>query len=315
MDQRARDWPLDAFDAITDAQSAKHRWADWLEQFEMVIESKEISTQREKFLLLMTRGGQQLHLIYKNQPQHADEVKELGFVRTVLPEYDNAIIRLNAYFNSKVNTRMEIEKFRDITQAVDEDFTKFVLRLRAQANRCEFGLRTEDEIMYQATRGASDEKVREKRIDVKLSLDQLMQFAIGREILTEQKREEKKVVNAWGPPKDEVAAVSEKWRRQAGRSGRIGRRDNYRSAGRGNRGGARRECSNCGSWYHSAGDFNCRAKNAECNNCKIVGHFEVKCRKPKMKQDKATVNNVDASWTEDIPTAESMMKASKVSMA
>lgn len=81
---------------------------------------------------------------------------------------------------------MELDRFRALKQMKGEDFSQFLLRLRAQANRCDFGVRTEDEILHQATHGASDVKVRDKRIDATITLDKIIQYAIGREMLNEQ---------------------------------------------------------------------------------------------------------------------------------
>lgn len=308
---RAKDWPLDPFDAVSDAQAAKHKWADWLEQFEMVCETKAITSQREKFLLLMTRGGSQLHQIHKNQPVHEEEVTELGFIRQVIPEYENAVVRLNAYFNSKVNTRMEMEKFRDMVQKTDEDFTNFTLRLRAQANRCEFGVRTEDEILYQATRGAKDEKVRDKRIDVKMTLDQLVQYAIGREILAEQKRESKSVTTEWTAPQAEVGLVSHRWKSSGRRQDtREGRRENAYAAA----GSSKNPCGNCGSRFHETGHRLCKARRDKCKNCNRIGHWGRMCRAGK-SDSKASLNNVDQQWQDLTPKAEDVPNGEKVSGA
>lgn len=296
--QNDKDWPLEPFDTTADAHTLKHSWNEWLETFEMVLETKKVYEQRERFLLLMTRGGKDLRLIHKNQSASEEEVVELKPPRVVIPEYDNAVLRLNKYFGSKINTRMELERFRTMKQGKSEDFTKFVLKLRAQANRCGFGQRTEEEIMHQATSGAADEKVRDKRINVEMTLDQLTQYAVGREILQEQRSE-----TAGGElGKDQIQAVSQsrpKKRKQEDRSMAQGKK----------RGRDRRdECGNCGSWRHKTGDKDCRAKTMKCFNCNLTGHLAAKCSK-KQKQQNIRQVATDEEWEDETPKGRVEVKA------
>lgn len=279
-----------------------------MEAFEFVLESKQVGDQREKFVTLMTRGGPEIRKIYKNQAPVEEEVLELKPPRLVIPEYDNAIARLTKYFGSKVNTRMETERFRAMKQEKGEDFSKFLLRLRGQAKRCNFETRTEDEILHQATAGANMEKVREKRIEAAMTLDLLTQFAIGREMLAEQKKKEDDAKKGDGGDwlkSESVLAVREggyhKRGRDEDRSGGQGwdqpfkKQQFGRYAGggqdqggggsqgsgyRGQNGGGRSnvDCWDCGAIGHRGGDRTCRAIYATCRKCGKRGHFAVKCR-------------------------------------
>lgn len=262
----------------------------------MVLESKRIEGQREKFVLLMTRGSKDIREIYKNQTPCEDEVTQLKPPLLVIPDYDNAIARLDKYFSSKINARMELERFRSLKQDKDEDFAKFVLRLRAQAKRCNFGTRTEEEILHQATREALDEKVRDKRIDINITLEQLIQFAIGREILKEHKSKSAPI--AWeGKTGETVMMVSGQKTQLTGRF-ETGRRDgNFkRPFRRGNN-----ECDNCSSWRHKTGDVECKAAKMKCFNCGKLGHMAVKCRSAKKVRTNTDVQNINDGWEDETP--------------
>lgn len=289
-----KDWPLEPFNTEADAHTLKHSWEEWRETFELVLESKHISNQREMFVLLLTRGGKDIREIHKNQAPCEDEEIELKLPRLELPVYDNAIARLNKYFGGKINIRMELERFRGMKQEKDEDFAKFLLRLRAQAKHCAFNVRSEEEILHQATRGALDEKVRDKRIDVAITLDQLAQYAIGREILNEQK----KTASAFDL-KTETAVMA------VARGGKTRPVNQFRYDSRKRSAVYERktECGNCGSWRHQTGTPNCPAKKMKCFNCGKLGHVAAKCRQQK-KSREMEVRNVTNDWADETPKRE-----------
>lgn len=292
----------------------KHAWEEWLDAFELVLESKDVTGQREKFVLLMTRGGKALRQIHKNQTPSEDEVTELRPPRLIIPEYDNAVLRLQKYFGSKINLRMELDRFRSMKQTKSEDFCQFLLRLRAQANRCEFGKRTEDEILLQVTQGASDIKVRNKRIDATITLDKISQYAVGREILSKDEKEDKAegdwqngshvmAIKQRTPPKrferedqrPREAIKDRGFRSARNREGRYERNnDKWKQE-------KRNECEACGSWNHRSGDRDCRASNLKCFECQRTGHLAMKC--PNRSNRKRSINMVaeDEDWKESLP--------------
>lgn len=309
-DREGRDWPLEPFETKADALTLKHSWEEWLDAFELVLEEKKVESQREKFVLLMTRGGAGIRAIHKNQAVCEDEVLEAAPPRAVIPEYNNAVARLNKYFGNKISTRMEVERFRELKQSKTEDFAQYLLRLRAQANRCNFETRTEDEILQQVTRGAIDEKVRDKRIDGSMTLDLLTQFATGREILMEQKKKEDGTAD--GGFAQPVMMISGGSRRHDGKGGRGSRFDkgrHDRNEGKNDRGGPRSgpyrqvECENCGSWSHSAGSAGCRASKSKCHSCGKIGHYQAKCRAGRKINRVEAVEEYDG-WADETPKKE-----------
>lgn len=310
----ARDWPLEQFDASADAHTLKHSWQEWLEAFELVMEMKGVFTQRERFVLLLMRGGKAVRQIFNNLMPCEEEVTVLTPPRLIIPEYDNAVVRLNKYFQSKINTRMELERFRDMKQGKFEDFARYLLRLRAQANRCEFKSRTEEEILYQATRGAVDAKVGNKRIDVNMTLDQLTQYAIGLEILNEQKKLDEismsqQVTSANHNNVDDNSVLSvQKYNRPLPvKRNRSIEENPHRT----DRRFKPNECDGCGSWHHRSGDRSCRALKMSCFKCGRSGHMAVKCSR---NLEKRSVNRVVSGddWEDQTPKPRELENINKV---
>lgn len=260
-----KEWPLEPFSDLLDAQAQRQEWTEWKRAFELLAESKGIVKQRELFVNLLSRGGRVLQRIYYNKKPVDGEVLEIRFPRVEIPEYENAVLRLDDYFEGKGNPRIELEVFRSIRQKEDENFNKFLVRLRLQGSRCAFNTREDEEILHQITIGAKSEKVRDKGLEGSLSLDSLVQYAIAREIVESQKqsiKEEKKV-----EPMD-VAFIQ--------------RKRNFMNKG------TLRSCFRCGSYNHNNQDMKCPAKNETCHKCNNKGHFARKCRsKPRHFEGKA----------------------------
>lgn len=292
------DWPLAPFDDKVNAQTLKREWEEWKRAFELVAEAKNIMTQRQKFVTLLARGGRALQNIYYNKAPVPGEVVELKFPMLVLPEFDNAIARLDDYFVGKTNPRIELEVFRSIKQESGENFNKFLIRLKGQAKHCGFEQREEDELLHQITMGAASEKVKDKGLEGVMTLDQLTQYAIMREMLENQKTSSKKF---YENDVKEVALIREKPRRfeaqhrQATRYRKQNQLPTFSTP-------YNKQCFRCGSKTHFARNPSCPAINAECHLCKKKGHFAKECRTKSVKLEKkpeTTVNEIEDYWMED----------------
>ncbi|XP_055585263.1 uncharacterized protein K02A2.6-like [Uranotaenia lowii] len=149
--------------------------------------------------MLLTYGGRGLQRTYYNAGPAQDEIHpeptRIPYRPEEEPEYDNAIKRLNKFFIGKHNDRVELEIFRSMRQSNEEAFNLFILRLREQAVRCDFGERIEKEIMQQVTMGARDERVRDKGMENIMTLDEITNYAVNREMLCKQKERAKAVAD------------------------------------------------------------------------------------------------------------------------
>lgn len=339
-DEGGQRWPLASFNATVDAQDLRREWEEWHRSFELIVEMKNIQSQHEKLVMLLAYGGRGLQRIfYSLKPTPEEIVPEpvkVPLMPPELPEYDNAIKRLQKFFVGKRNDRVELEVFRSLRQTGDESFNRFILRLRTQAARCEFGEREEKEILHQVTMGARDERVRDKGLEDVMDLDDLTSYAINREILTQQREKAKSFRQ-----EETVASVKPKGPRQ----GAAGNRNpngsgfskvqegTYRPMNRegvpngskfgGQAAGSRTgvECHRCGSWKHD-GDFpRCPALGTQCHRCRTIGHFARKCDNVRAEQRKTArkrpwqetnaLADTDG-WNEEMPRRPKPEDVSKV---
>lgn len=269
-----KQWPLETFNDSVDGSDLRREWEEWFRAFELVLETKKVRSQHDKLVLLLSRGGRGLQRIYYNLRPVAGEIQPgpvvVPYAPEEIPEYDNAVKRLNGFFVGKCNERVELEEFRSLKQRSGESFKQFVLRLRSQAARCEFYDREEREILHQVTMGASDERVRDKGLENVMNLDELSNYALNRELMLKQK--------AKSHPFGSEPSTSLAYVKQETSAGR--RLEPYR----GKEQRIRNECGRCGSWNHRSESYECIARSARCNKCGKIGHFERKCKSGRQTQ-------------------------------
>lgn len=320
---------LAPFNATVDAQDLRREWEEWHRSFELIIEMRNIQSQHEKLVMMLAYGGRGLQRIFYNLKPVPEEVTaepvKVPWIAPELPEYDNAIKRLEKFFVGKRNDRVELEVFRSLKQAGDESFNQFVLRLRTQAARCEFGEREEKEILHQITMGARDERVRDKGLENVMELDDLTSYAINREILMQQKEKTRPFRQ-----EETIASVKQTWSRRPvpgnrnpnasgfnkvlERNHRPMNRQSFPNSSKfggqaaGNRSSI--ECDRCGSWQHDGNYPRCPAHGSRCLQCGTPGHFARKCRKGSVghrrttwkrpSQETNALSDTDG-WKEEMP--------------
>lgn len=305
-------WPLEPFNDCVDSQDLRREWEEWHRAFELLLELRVVDEQHEKLVLLLTVGGRGLQRIYYNLGAAQDEIYpdpvKVPYSPHEVPEYDNAVKRLNKFFVGKRNDRIELEIFRSLKQANEETFNNFLLRLRAQAARCEFKDREEKELLQQVTMGARDERVRDKGLEDMMNLDEITSYAVNREILTKQK-EKSKLFSGEAAPIS-VAAVKQEWTSESRMKGGLPKFTKFNRGKRQERNQI--ECGRCGSYRHSSSSPYCPAQKARCNQCRRIGHFARKCCKSQPSESrkkitwKRTTNETnslreDDDWIEQLP--------------
>ncbi|XP_055618147.1 uncharacterized protein LOC129763275 [Toxorhynchites rutilus septentrionalis] len=285
-----KSFSLEQFNDAVDASDLRREWEEWLRSFELLMELKQVGSQREKLVLMLARGGRGLQRIYYNLRPVPEEIQpgptKVPLAPQEIPEYNNAVKRLNNFFVGKRNERVELEVFRSLKQSSDESFSHFILKLRTQAARCDFREREEKEILHQVTMGARDERVKDKGLENVMELDELMNYAINRELLMKQKEKSQSFRAVIETPG--VSAVSrETERKPQYREKNTGMRYFNREKPWSGKMSVRQECDCCGSWQHHKDSRNCIARNSRCNNCGRTGHFARKCRAMRKTQLKA----------------------------
>lgn len=219
--------------------------------------------------------------INANAPRHArtPNARSIGKVDQYTPNmtsYEETLAKLNAFFLPKGNATYERHVLRQMKQSTGEAMDAFTVRLRIQAERCDFGDRTEENIKDQIIQGCQSPILRRdllKRGDA--DLEEILRVAkIYETVQTLEK------LYATTPDQkalsNEVNKIDVKqWRARNQRS-----ETNIRL-----------ECNRCGYSGHSANDDKCPAKGKSCNKCGGRDHFERKCRKRKQSQGAANANN------------------------
>lgn len=148
------------------------KWATWQEQFEEFIITKGVNcflSPREKLAHLKVKGGSKLTEI----------LNQLDPDKSNTDVYDEAVKRLTKYFEQKRNPVAEIMKFRSIKQRDGERAKQFLMRLKLQADLCDYSKESkEQEILTQFVQGVNDQMVRNKYVRKELAtMDELVQEA------------------------------------------------------------------------------------------------------------------------------------------
>lgn len=169
MDMSMLNTVIAPFDTTKDLVELSSEWPKWKRAFDFFVETKDIKDSNQKCAFLMHAGGMGLQEIFANLPEKTnyDKDKESEDEDDDDGEddvYNNAISKLDNYFCMKRNTTVERYIFRSIRQLSEESFDQFIIRLRTQLNRCEFGLLADEHMRDQIIEGTSSDKLREKAL-------------------------------------------------------------------------------------------------------------------------------------------------------
>ncbi|XP_053607193.1 uncharacterized protein K02A2.6-like [Plodia interpunctella] len=205
--------------------------------------------ERKKKAALLHFGGLDLQEIFYNLPGADVEPSEGTDVFKI------AISKLDAYFAPKQCTLYERHVFRLIQQEPTEKFEKFVLRLRQQADKCEFKNK-EEHIVDQVIEKCFSNELRRKilKIGDEMTLDRAINEANALETVNKQMEEFEKGKT----PEQTINKVDTKekpWK-------------NYRGS----------RCGRCGNYRHPSNSDKCPARDKDCLKCGLRGHFRQWCK-------------------------------------
>lgn len=288
-----------------DGHAVYNEWLEWKLSFEAWAEAIDINSQAKKFKWLLVAGGRSIQRIYESTPKADEEIEELKIPLLEIPYYNNAIYRLESYFRSKSNPRLERQILSEMKQQSDESVNAFVVRLRTQAYRCGFDQkRVDEEVFFQLMQGAKSEKVKQYAVtETGKSIDNLISYAINDEIKQQQEcKMRQKFDQASGSQakeenfQDQVIGALKKWSKP---SSKFKDNNNYKNL---------QKCYRCGSAKHYAG-AKCPAVDVMCHNCNKKGHFARVCLKKRRQfnkftdqSEKQTVNQIiEEDWDIEMP--------------
>lgn len=143
---------------------------------------------------LLHYAGPKVQSIYYNLPGSSKKSK-----RSAKTQYRKVVEKLTNHFAPKRNTSYERNVFRSMSQRKDERIDSFVMRLRTQANRCEFGRQIDENIKDQVTSlcwsGSLRRKILErnhKSLESVMKLSRIFESVVNQDktFVNESKRKE-----------------------------------------------------------------------------------------------------------------------------
>ncbi|XP_050335789.1 uncharacterized protein K02A2.6-like [Bactrocera neohumeralis] len=239
---------------VMDKSIIRTEWEKWLRSFTLYLEAEDITTASKKRSKLLHLGGAQLQEVAYNIPDALVEGKE------GVDPYEVLVGKLTQHFSPKRNSTFERHLFRSLKPMEGETLSKFILKLRGQAAKCQFG-KTEKEVI--------ETNIKDKLIDVWAPIDL-------KKRLLEKEHDLTQVV--------EMCQIHESIKSQTTTMvsdvvplnvNKIANKTKFDTA----------ECDRCGRKGHTSNDFNCPAKNAKCNKCMLQGHFAVRCKTKRVKRE------------------------------
>lgn len=232
-------------------------WEKWLRAFEIYLISEEINTSIRKRSKLLHLGGTQLQTVAFSLPGAVVE----NVADKEIDIYKVLVEKLSAYFSPRQNSSFERHLFRNLCPSEGETFAKFVLRLRSQIQKCDFGatkseieeICLKDKIIDSWAGGNLKKKLLEKEYTLTQMIDVCQ--------LDEEINKQSEIMRA-NPECEtlknlETEGVNKISTNPINRSG---------------------ECSRCGRKGHFSNSSSCPAKNQKCTKCTRIGHFAIKCR-------------------------------------
>ena len=224
--------------------SVSIRWKKWLKQFELHLTVKNIIDPDLKKAHLLYYGKDDIQKVLDQAGDQEDYVSD---------SYQRAIRQLNEYFLPKVSRIYERSVFRKMDRDLNEKIESFILRLKKQAEYCDFGEQTEFMLIDQIVEKLQETQVKKKILRGNYNLKEIQQMISTDELVKEQMKtynNENQVV-----AESNLNAISGQKRQ------------------------AEFECFSCGQKGHLSKDLNCPARDKTCGNCQQKGHFAKKCRK------------------------------------
>ena len=134
---------------LDDYNTISTRWEKYKKRFVNLCVALNVNDDKQKLALLLNYIGEEAYDVY-------DNLLTPGTDET----FNNALELLNGHFTPKKNIEYEVYLFRKLKQSHDETMHQFYVKVKQQANKCEFGTRLEKEIKQQLTLSTCNNKLR-----------------------------------------------------------------------------------------------------------------------------------------------------------
>ncbi|CAH2105722.1 unnamed protein product [Euphydryas editha] len=249
---------LEKLDLEGDNASLGQRWEKWKRSLNIYLEATDITTPVKKRATLLLLGGSNLQEIFYNLPGANVEPTNNNNV------FEIAIQKLNDYFTPKQSKVYERHVFRLIRQEEGEKFEKFIIRLRNQAEKCQFD-KPEEHLIDQVTEKCLSTDLRKKILTIgdSITLDKIITEANTLEVVNRQLEE----YGQQNKNHDVNAIIPTKENRNTSRFDT----KKFKSF-------PDKACGRCGNSKHTSDGKNCPAIGKSCHFCGKLGHFRQYCK-------------------------------------
>lgn len=266
-------------------------WKNWRRSFEWFLKANHIDNEDDKFLKLMHLAGRKVQELFATLPEPAT-TKQVGPLATgFIPhpsEYETAITKLDEFFEPKQNSTYERHMFRMLKQEKSEKVGIFAMRLRTQADKCDFGDTMESNIKDQIIEKCASAKLRRDLLKLgDANLDKVLKSAKIFEAIEEQSKTFDQPNSNQSFSNENVNKIDSK----------IFKPNMSKQI----------ECTRCGYTGHRSSDEKCPAHGKTCNKCNGRNHFSRKCRSkrrftgPNNKQSNIrTVSNTNVHTKQEV---------------
>ncbi|XP_049886625.1 uncharacterized protein K02A2.6-like [Pectinophora gossypiella] len=254
---------LEKFDCNGESTSVGVRWERWKRALLIYLEASNVDKDIKKRASLLHFADLDLQEVFYNIPGANIEPSDGVDV------FEIAISKLDSYFAPKQSKIYERHSFRLLKQEPEEKFEKFLVRLRKQADKCQFADRDEN-IIDQITEKCYLPELRKKILQIgdEITLDRVITEANTLEIVNKQLEEFKNSTRSNG--NQEVNKVDSKDKKSFYKPNNI-----------------QQGCGRCGNPRHATFDAKCPAREKTCLKCGLKGHFRQFCR-TKLPQKRKT---------------------------
>lgn len=256
---------LPNFDYASHTDDVGIEWRKWLRSFETMARASRINDYDWKKDLLLHYAGPSVQQLFDTLPDllcrnlRGPLINVESYVPN-MTSYEETVAKLNAFFLPRENTTHERHLLRQMNQNAGENIDAFTVKLRVQAERCNFGDKIEENIKDKIIEKCQSVDLRRELLKKgDASLDEVLQIAKVFETVAQQE----KSFAVGEIPKPLITEVN-----------KIEAKSSY---GKRFVGVERVECHRCGYFGHLARDDKCPAKGKQCNKCGGRDNF-AKCR-------------------------------------
>lgn len=280
------------FDYTLYEENCGIEWTNWHRSFEWYLKANKIEDDDDKFTNLMHLAGRKVQELFTtlSTPVSISKVAHGPLISGIVPhpsEYDLALAKLNEFFEPKKNTTYERHMFRILKQEKNEKIGIFAMRLRTQAEKCDFGDTVDSNIKDQIIEKCTSTKLRRGLLKLgDKQLDDVLKAAKVFEAIEEQSKTFDNGDTNQSTMRENVNKIYSKPTFKNTNSSKI-------------------ECTRCGYTGHKSSDEKCPAIGKLCNKCSGRNHFSRKCRSKKRRFDTNNKPNDEKTKTEnDTPTKQ-----------